>query len=187
VARRRRPAGERRLLVVWQSLLLASCTARSATFTGLDGADPAAGDGAIDSTSDGATTHDTASADAALSACDPAAADLVACYDFEPASPLSLLVDGSMYGNTGTLAGVGHVSGRHGMAMQLSPTTSRVVVPDAGAINPAGTAGIVIGANSPCAAAPCADAFTGDIDLLRIWNRARTPAEICADAGQTSC
>jgi hypothetical protein len=54
--------------------------------------------------------------------------------------------------------------------------------PGLGRIDSAGAAGIVIGGDAPCGAAPCANAFSGSIDQLRIWNRARTQHELCADA-----
>jgi hypothetical protein len=48
----------------------------------------------------------------------------------------------------------------------------------AGAINQAATSGSNIGSDNPGGG----DDFIGRIDELRIWNRARTPAEICAAA-----
>jgi hypothetical protein len=39
-----------------------------------------------------------------------------------------------------------------------------------------------IGGNAECLTAPCTDVFSGTIDNLRVWNVARTPAEILGDA-----
>src|SRR5262249_31043852 len=83
------------------SFLLASCTIRSARFSGVDSTvDSPSFDGTSDAARpDDATTQDTAPVDlAALPSCDPSATDLVACYEFEPSSPLSVLVDDSIYG-----------------------------------------------------------------------------------------
>jgi hypothetical protein len=63
--------------------------------------------------------------------------------------------------------------------------TDTAVTP--GSLNTTAIDGSVIGADSPCGSVPCASAFEGEIDSLRIWNRARTPAEICADSGRTGC
>jgi hypothetical protein len=42
--------------------------------------------------------------------------------------------------------------------------------------------GIAIGGNSPSG-----DPLLGDVDELRIWKIARTPAQICADYGLDGC
>lgn len=62
--------------------------------------------------------------------CDSSDPALAACYEFEPASPPASLLDGSSYGNSGMLSGVSYVAGHDGMAISLSPSNSRVVVPD---------------------------------------------------------
>jgi hypothetical protein len=45
------------------------------------------------------------------------------------------------------------------------------------------TSQLVIGADSPCTTSQCNDAYQGLIDDLRIYQVARTPGQICKDAG----
>ena len=47
---------------------------------------------------------------------------------------------------------------------------------------PSGTGGMAIGSNVQSAERPNLDSFDGLLDNLRIWRRARTPAEVCQSA-----
>jgi hypothetical protein len=57
------------------------------------------------------------------------------------------------------------------------------MAPNALGINTVGLDGAEIGGNKPDASDGNPDRFVGAIDELRMWNRARSAAELCADAG----
>ncbi len=43
--------------------------------------------------------------------------------------------------------------------------------------------GMLLGADSPCAAAPCAGQLDAELDQIRIWRSVRTPEQLCEAAG----
>jgi hypothetical protein len=63
------------------------------------------------------------------SPCFPDFAGQVACYAFEPSTSLSVVVDGSQYGNDGMAQSVSYESGFDGDSILLN-VNSRIVVPD---------------------------------------------------------
>jgi hypothetical protein len=45
------------------------------------------------------------------------------------------------------------------------------------------TEGMLLGADSPCAAAPCPGQLDAELDQIRIWRAVRTPEQLCQAAG----
>ena len=99
----------------------------------------------------------------------------------EPGGALRCLDLGASVTESGALT-VGtwtHVAYTHdGQTLSLYIAGQRRVTAPGAALETGNDTGTSIGGNSPSG-----DPFVGRIDELRIWNRARTAAEVCAAAG----
>ncbi len=97
----------------------------ASTTPATDAARPGDGSPAADASGPGPTPD----APLAGAFCDPSDPSLAACWEFEPGADPTRLVDGSGYGNHGSIAGAGTMPGIAGEALVLNDDTV-VAVPD---------------------------------------------------------